>query len=93
MQVQSGEGNLVDGNGTMQVGSGAFDVPFSFSTRFEEEPGTNPEELIGAAFIGCYTMALSHTLDGAGFTPTRVTGNAKVHFGKDEAAGGFKSPP
>jgi osmotically inducible protein OsmC len=77
-------GTLKEGNGNMKVGSGAFDVPFSFGTRFADEPGTNPEELIGAAHAGCFTMFLSAQLTGAGFPPTRLHTKADVHFGRDE---------
>ena len=76
------EGSLKDGRGQMKVGSGAFEGPFSFATRFEEEPGTNPEELIGAAHAGCFSMALSGDLGKAGFTPESVITNARVHLGK-----------
>lgn len=76
-------GTLKEGNGKMKVGSGLFDVPFSFSTRFEEEPGTNPEELIGAALAGCFSMFLSAQLTDAGFPPTRIHTAADVHFGRD----------
>ena len=78
------EGNLKDGNGTMMVGSGVFEAPFTFSTRFEEEPGTNPEELIGAAHAGCFSMFLSALLTGAGHIPTRIHTTATVHFGQDD---------
>jgi osmotically inducible protein OsmC len=66
----------------MKVGSGAFEGAFSFATRFEEEPGTNPEELIGAAHAGCFSMALSGDLGKAGFTPESITTSARVHLGK-----------
>lgn len=74
------EGNLKQGKGDMKVGSGAFAVPYSFSTRFEEEPGTNPEELIGAAHAGCFSMFLSSVLTSAGFPPERIHTTAKVHL-------------
>ena len=77
-------GTLKEGNGNMKVGSGAFDVPFSFGTRFADEPGTNPEELIGAAHAGCFTMFLSAQLTGAGFPPTQLHTKADVHFGRDD---------
>ena len=77
-------GTLKEGNGNMKVGSGAFDVPYSFGTRFADEPGTNPEELIGAAHAGCFTMFLSAQLTGAGFPPTRLHTKADVHFGRDD---------
>jgi osmotically inducible protein OsmC len=75
------KGDLKSGSGQMKVGSGAFDVPFSFRTRFEDAPGTNPEELIGAAHAGCFSMAFANELASAGFPPTRVHTTAKVHFG------------
>ena len=65
-------GNLKEGSGTMRVGSGAFEGAFSFGTRFEEDPGTNPEELVGAALAGCFSMALSADLEKAGFKPISV---------------------
>lgn len=76
------EGNLQEGHGTMKVGSGAFEGAYTFKTRFEEEPGTNPEELIGAAHAGCFSMYLSAVLSGAGFTVKRVHTTAKVHLGQ-----------
>lgn len=78
------KGSLKDGNGTMKVGSGAFSGAFTWASRFEEEPGTNPEELIGAAHAGCFSMSVSSRLGKAGFTPDRITTRAKVHFGKVE---------
>jgi osmotically inducible protein OsmC len=80
------KGNLKEGNGTMKLGSGAFDGPFSFATRFEEEPGTNPEELIGAAHAGCFSMFLSAVLTNAGFPPNRIHTTAKVHLGQIDGA-------
>jgi osmotically inducible protein OsmC len=82
------EGNLKNGRGKVKLGSGAFEGQYSFSSRFEEGTGTNPEELIGAAHAGCFSMALSHGLAEAGFNPRRVETVAKVHFEKMEA--GFK---
>jgi lipoyl-dependent peroxiredoxin len=76
------EGNLREGNGVMKLGSGAYEGPFSFATRFEEEPGTNPEELIGAAHAGCFSMALSGGLGNAGFSPTSIRTRARVHLGR-----------
>lgn len=75
------KGDLKSGSGEMKVGSGAFDVPFSFKTRFEDAQGTNPEELIGAAHAGCFSMAFSNELAQAGHTPNKVQTTAKVHFG------------
>ncbi len=74
-------GNLRDGEGTMSAETGAFeDLPFSFATRFGDAEGTNPEELIGAAHAGCFSMALSNELDQEGFTPEEVATNAEVHL-------------
>jgi lipoyl-dependent peroxiredoxin len=73
------EGGLKDGKGTLSVGSGVLsDVGYNFGQRFEEEPGTNPEELIGAAHAGCFAMALSGELGKAGLTPTRLETRAEV---------------
>jgi len=80
-------GGLKDGKGTMKLGSGAFEGPFSFKSRMEEGTGTNPEELIGAAHAGCFSMQFSAMLEHAGFPPDRIHTSAKVHFGP--ADGGF----
>lgn len=82
------EGGLQDGKGTMRLGSGAFEGQYSFSSRFEEGTGTNPEELIGAAHAGCFSMALAGGLGRAGFTPTSVETSASVHLEKGES--GFR---
>ena len=82
------EGGLKDGKGTMKLGSGAFNGAYSFRTRFEGTPGTNPEELIGAAHAGCFSMALSAGLGKSGFTPTRIKTSAKVHL--EKVGEGFK---
>ena len=82
------EGSLQEGKGKMKLGSGAFEGQYSFASRFEEGKGTNPEELIGAAHAGCFSMALSAGLGRAGYTPKRVETQAKVHLGKTDA--GFK---
>jgi osmotically inducible protein OsmC len=77
------EGNLADGSGRLKVGSGAFDGPYSFKSRFEEgESATNPEELIGAAHAGCFTMALTAQLSRARLAPTRIHSAAKVKLEK-----------
>lgn len=81
----SWKGGLKDGKGTMALGSGAFEGAFSFNTRMGDEPGTNPEELIGAALAGCYTMALNATLEKGGNKANGIKTDAKVHFGKDDA--------
>jgi len=82
------EGTLREGKGTVRLGSGAFEGPYSFASRFEEGQGTNPEELIGAAHAGCFSMALAAGLTKAGYSPNRVATTAKVHLG--QAGGGFK---
>ena len=75
-------GDLKAGKGEMSLGSGAFKGAYSFGTRFEGAPGTNPEELIGAAHAGCFSMALSAALGKAGFTPQSVRTNATVTLDK-----------
>jgi lipoyl-dependent peroxiredoxin len=87
----SWEGGLTDGKGTMALGSGAFEGSFSFATRMGDEPGTNPEELIGAALAGCYSMALNATLEKGGNKPKSINTEAKVHFGKDDAGFAIRS--
>jgi len=82
------EGTLREGKGTIRLGSGAFEGPYSFASRFEEGQGTNPEELIGAAHAGCFSMALAAGLTKAGYSPNRVATTAKVHLG--QSGGGFK---
>ena len=77
------KGNLKDGSGRMKLGSGSFEGAYSFSSRFEEGTGTNPEELLGAAHAGCYSMALNAALERNGTTPDYVHTIAKVHMGKD----------
>ena len=74
------EGALREGRGTMALGSGAFEGQYSYSSRFEEGTGTNPEELIGAAHAGCFSMALAHALAEAGHEASRVETNARVHL-------------
>ncbi len=77
------EGNLMEGNGRLTLGSGAFDGPYSFKSRFEEgQSATNPEELIGAAHAGCFTMALTAQLSRAGSPPTRIHTTAQVKLEK-----------
>jgi osmotically inducible protein OsmC len=82
------EGGLKDGQGRVSLGSGAFEGRYSFGSRFEEAGGTNPEELIGAAHAGCFSMALSAGLGKAGFSPERVATSAKVHL--EKVGEGFK---
>jgi osmotically inducible protein OsmC len=82
------EGDLLQGRGRMAFGSGAFEGQYSFSSRFEEGTGTNPEELIAAAHAGCFSMAFSGALAKAGFTPVRIETTARVRIMK--GATGFK---
>ena len=79
------EGTLKAGKGTVKLGSGAFEGSYSFSSRFEEGKGTNPEELIGAAEAGCFSMALSSNLEKAGHPAKRISTTATV---KLEMVGG-----
>jgi len=77
------------GNGNLTTESGVLDsTPYSFKTRFENEKGTNPEELIAAAHAGCFTMALAFQLQGAGFTPTELITDAAVSL--DPEGQGFR---
>ena len=82
------EEELKGGKGKVKLGSGSFEGAYSFASRFEEGKGTNPEELIGAAHAGCFSMALSAGLGRAGFTPTRIQTEARVHL--EKAEDGFK---
>ncbi|HMB52576.1 MAG TPA: OsmC family peroxiredoxin, partial [Thermoanaerobaculia bacterium] len=72
------KGGLKDGSGQVALGSGAFSGPYSFASRFEQAGGTNPEELIGAAHAGCYSMALSAALEKAGHRADEVKTKADV---------------
>jgi osmotically inducible protein OsmC len=75
-------GNLMQGAGTVRVASGTFEAPYDFRSRFESGDGTNPEELIGAAHAGCFSMALANILAKAGSAPEYVRTNATVHLEK-----------
>lgn len=75
-------GTLTEGTGHLKGKSGAVDVDYGWKSRSGDEPGTSPEELIAAAHAGCFSMALSHMLSGAGFPPTQINTNAKVTFEK-----------
>jgi osmotically inducible protein OsmC len=75
------KGTLKEGAGALKTGSGSFEAPYTWATRFGTENGVNPEELIGAAHAGCYSMFLSALLTKAGFTPTRIYTTANVHLG------------
>jgi len=74
------QGTLKEGKGTMKLGSGAYEGAYTFASRFEEGPGTNPEELIGAAHAGCFSMFLAAQLTNAGFPPKRIHTTATVHL-------------
>jgi lipoyl-dependent peroxiredoxin len=79
-------GGVMDGNGSLSSPSGVLsNTPYSFRTRFESEPGTNPEELIAAAHAGCFSMALSAQLGKAGMTPERIDTTATVTLEKQDA--------
>jgi osmotically inducible protein OsmC len=81
------KGDLKGGQGTVKLGSGAFEGSYSFPSRFENGRGTNPEELLGAAHAACFSMALSAGLSAAGHVPTSVHTTAKVHL--DRGGDGF----
>jgi lipoyl-dependent peroxiredoxin len=74
-------GTLKEGSGTMRLASGLYEGPFTFSSRFEEAAGTNPEELVGAAHAGCFSMFLSALLTEKGYAPERIHTTASVHLG------------
>lgn len=76
------KGNLKEGEGSMRLGSGAYEGIYTYASRFEDGAGTNPEELIGAAHAGCFSMYLSLILSKAGHIPTRIDTTAKVHLGE-----------
>jgi osmotically inducible protein OsmC len=80
-------GNLIEGQGNIKLGSGAYEGAYTFRSRMENGPGTNPEELIAAAHAGCFSMALSAGLSKGGHTPKRVHTTAAVHF--DKVGDGF----
>ncbi len=81
-------GTLKEGKGTVKVGDGVYEGPYSFASRFEEGAGTNPEELIGAAHAGCFSQAFSLSLEQAGYKPSSIRTSASVHL--DKAGEGFK---
>lgn len=79
------EGGIKDGQGTLWTDSGVLDgTPYGFSDRFEDGPNTNPEELVGAAHAGCYSMALSGQLGKAGLTAESIDTKATVTLEKQE---------
>lgn len=83
------EGNLKEGKGTVALGTGAFKGPYSFTSRFENGQGTNPEELIAAAHAGCFSMAFANGLDQAGHRAKKVATTARVQMEKGEAGFGI----
>jgi osmotically inducible protein OsmC len=78
------DGSLREGSGKMKLGSAAFEGAYSYGSRFEDAKGTNPEELVGAAHAGCFSMALSADLGKAGFTPQHIHTTAQVTIEKVE---------
>jgi lipoyl-dependent peroxiredoxin len=79
------KGDLQTGSGTLKLGSGAYEGQYSFKSRFEEGTGTNPEELIGAASAGCFTMQVSSALSRQGFKVNSVETTATVHLEKGDS--------
>ena len=74
------KGGLKEGQGTLKLGSGAYEGPYSFRSRFQEGTGTNPEELLGAAHAACFAMALSAGLEKAGHPAERVSVSSRIEF-------------
>lgn len=81
-------GGLKDGKGLVKLGSGVFRGDYSFGTRFGNDKGTNPEELLGAAHAGCFSMAFALMLGQSGFVPRRIHTTAKVSI--QQKGGGFQ---
>ena len=84
------EGPVPAGHGTISLGSGLLEAAYSFGSRFETATGTNPEELLGAAAAGCFTMALSLALTELGYPPSRIDTTARVAI--EKAPEGFRIP-
>jgi osmotically inducible protein OsmC len=82
------EGGIKKGKGTVKLGSGYFDGAYSFGSRFEHAAGTNPEELLGAAHAGCFSMALANLLDQAGYRVDHIHTRARVTI--DKAGEGYR---
>jgi osmotically inducible protein OsmC len=78
------QGTLKKGGGTVELGSGYFRGEYSFASRFQSGDGTNPEELIGAAYAACFSMALAGQLERAGHAPESIETTAKVAIEKDQ---------
>jgi osmotically inducible protein OsmC len=79
------EGTLTEGSGTVRTGKGGYEGNYSFKSRFEEGEGTNPEELIGAAHAGCFSMAFSKALSDTGYPSRSIDTTAAVHLDKTDA--------
>ena len=77
------DGSISEGSGRMAFGAGAFEGPYSFKSRMEDGSGTNPEELLGAAHAGCFSMALSGILGADGHEPESISTDAQVRFEKE----------
>jgi osmotically inducible protein OsmC len=82
------EGTLKEGKGKIKLGSGAFEGSYSFASRFEQGAGTNPEELVGGAHAGCFSMALAGNLTQLGYAPKRIETSAQVTI--ERVGEGFK---
>lgn len=80
------KGDLKQGSGVMKVGKDGYEGPFTYVSRFEEGEGTNPEELLGAAHAGCYSMFLAALLSADGYIPNTVKTSATVHIGSVDGA-------
>jgi osmotically inducible protein OsmC len=78
------KGDLKGGGGRVKTGSGGYEGNYSFASRIENGAGATPEELLGAAHAGCFSMALANALATAGFTPTSIKTKADVHLNKDD---------
>lgn len=84
------ESNLKEGKGTMALGGNGLEIPFSFGSRFAKGSGSNPEQLIGGAHAGCFSMALAKELEAAGHPPVRIETTAHVHL--EKTSDGFAIP-
>jgi len=84
------ESNLKEGRGTIAFEGRELEVPYDYDARFEDAAGTNPEDLIGGAHAGCFSMALAHELSEAGHPPVKIETTVKVHL--DKVADGFAIP-
>ncbi len=84
------EGDLKQGQGVISLGDDQLQVPYGFESRFEDGVGSNPEELVGGAHAGCFSMALAHELSESGHAPTRVATIARVHL--EKSGEGFAIP-